>query len=131
MSMVLMNMPQKIINMPHICCSCAKSHHGRCDRVTWRRCSGSSPTGVTANPLVKRMAGARWRQLATALGLPGEDEADVARHAPRILEHLSLEMEAERSEVVVPEFVTSLGSALQGLLPLGLRVVDPSATIAA
>src|SRR5215831_16137466 len=75
--------------------------------------------------------GIRRRKLRTALGLPGKKEADIAGHSSWILEHLSLEMEPERSQVLVPEFVTSLGSALQSLFPLGLRVVDPPAAIAA
>src|SRR5260370_19202858 len=63
--------------------------------------------------------------------LPGEDEADIAGHAPRILEHFSLEVVAEWPEVIVPEFVSEFGAALQGRFPVGLRVVDPSAAIAA
>ena len=46
------------------------------------------------------------------LGLPGEKEADIARHPPGILEYLGPEMEAERPQVIAPEFVTELGSAL-------------------
>src|SRR5215468_9245070 len=63
--------------------------------------------------------------------LPGEDEADVAGHTARILEHLGLEVEAEWSQVLVPEFVSGFGPALQRRFPSGLRVVDPSAAIAA
>ncbi|MGC1885781.1 MAG: hypothetical protein WA709_06745, partial [Stellaceae bacterium] len=40
-------------------------------------------------------------------------------------------MEAERLEVIVPEFVCEFGAALQGRFPIGLRVVYPSAAIAA
>jgi hypothetical protein len=47
-----------------------------------------------------------------ALGLPGEKEADIARHPPGILEYLGPEMEAERPQMIAPEFVTELGSAL-------------------
>src|SRR3984893_249498 len=70
----------------------------------------------------------KWRQ---SVLLPGENEPNIAGHAPRILEHFSLEVEAERPEVIVPEFVYGLGAALQGRFPVGLRVVDPSAPIAA
>jgi hypothetical protein len=34
-------------------------------------------------------------------------------------------------QVIVPEFVSELGPALQLFVPLGLRVVDPSAAIVA
>src|SRR5690348_2205586 len=64
-------------------------------------------------------------------GLPGEDKAGVARHASWIFEHLGPEVEAERSEVLVPEFISSLGPALQCVFPVGFRVVDPSAAIGA
>src|SRR5215469_12083550 len=63
--------------------------------------------------------------------LPGEDEADVAGHAARILEHLGLQVEAEWPQVLMPEFVSGLRSAFQRRFPPGLRVVDPSAAIAA
>src|SRR5215471_1892510 len=63
--------------------------------------------------------------------LPGEKEADVAGHAPWILEHFRLEVEAKRPELIVPEFVSRLGSALQGHLPVGLRIVDSSPAVAA
>src|SRR5712671_77536 len=63
--------------------------------------------------------------------LPSKKEADITRHAPRILKHLGLQVVAERPEVIVPEFVSEFGAALQGRFPIGLRVVDPSAAIAA
>src|SRR6516165_2332589 len=63
--------------------------------------------------------------------LPGEDEADVAGHAARILEHLGFEVEAEWPQVFMPEFVSGLRSAFQSRFPPRLRVVDPSAAIAA
>src|SRR6516162_11879446 len=63
--------------------------------------------------------------------LPGEDEADVAGHTSRIFEHLGPKMKTERPEVLVPEFVGSLGAALQSPLPFRLRIVDPAAVIAA
>ena len=63
--------------------------------------------------------------------LPGENEADIAGRAPRILEHLSLEVEAELPEVIVPEFVNEFGAAFQRCFLIGLRVVDPWAAIAA
>src|SRR3984893_5353659 len=63
--------------------------------------------------------------------LPAENEADIARHAARILEHFSFEVEAERPELIAPEFVSEVGAALQGRFPVGFRVVDLSAAIAA
>src|SRR5215469_3769897 len=83
------------------------------------------------------MLAADWTALLSACRprlnclLPGEDEADVAGYAARILEHLGLEVEAEWSQVIVPEFVSSFGPAFQRRFPTGLRVVDPSAAIAA
>ena len=46
------------------------------------------------------------------LGLPGEKEADIAGHPPGILKYLGPEMEAKRPQVIAPEFITKLGSAL-------------------
>ena len=66
-----------------------------------------------------------------SLGLPSKDQADVAGHATRILEHLGSEVEAERPEVLMPEFVSGLGAALQSLFPLGLRIIDSPAVVAA
>src|SRR5271155_411123 len=43
--------------------------------------------------------------------LPSENEADIAGHAPGIFEHFHLEVEAERPEVIVPEFVSEFGPA--------------------
>src|SRR6516225_434672 len=63
--------------------------------------------------------------------LPSQKEADVTGHPARILEHLGLEVEAERSQVIVPKFIRRLGSTLQSRLPVGLRVVDPAAAVAA
>src|SRR5271156_259621 len=63
--------------------------------------------------------------------LPGQNEADIAGHASRILEHFSLEMEVERPELITPEFVSEFGAAFQRRFPAGLRVVDPAAAIAA
>ena len=40
-------------------------------------------------------------------------------------------MEAERPQMLVPEFVGKLGTALQSLVPLGLRVVYPPAAVGA
>src|SRR5215831_18005538 len=55
--------------------------------------------------------------------LPGEKEADVAGHTPWILEHFRLEVEAKRPELIVPEFVSRLGSALQGHLQSGSELL--------
>src|SRR5215471_4219875 len=63
--------------------------------------------------------------------LPGQKKADVAGHSAGVFEHFGLQSEAEGSQVIVPELVSRLGSALQSRLPLGLRVVDPAAAIAA
>jgi hypothetical protein len=53
------------------------------------------------------------------LGLPGEEETDVAGHPFRIFQHLSPEVEAEWSKVIAPEFVAGTWSTLQGLVPIG------------
>jgi NhaP-type Na+/H+ or K+/H+ antiporter len=82
--------------------------------------------GVTANPLVRAIG-----RLGCVRLLPGEEEADVAGHSSRILDHLCLQAKTERPQVIMPEFVAELGSALQGLLPVGQRVVDPSTAIGA
>jgi hypothetical protein len=66
--------------------------------------------GVSANPLVRRLAD---RSPAEAgIALPGEEEADVAGHSSRIFQHLSPEVEAERPQMIAPEFVAELGSTL-------------------
>jgi len=62
---------------------------------------------------------------------PNKKEADVAGHSTGVFEHLGLQSEAERPQVIVPELVCHLGPALQGRFPAGFRVVDPSAAIAA
>lgn len=54
----------------------------------------------------------------------------IVRHAHRILEYLCLEMGTERSEVVAAEFARGIGSALQGLVSIGLRVVHPRVDVA-
>src|SRR5690348_4916071 len=74
-----------------------------------------------------RLPSSRGRR---TVGLPSEEKADVTGHPTRILEDFGPQPETERPEVIAPEFVTCLRTALQGLLPLGQRVVDPSATIA-
>jgi hypothetical protein len=75
---------------------------------------------------------ARWKKQSERVRLfPGDKEADVTGHSSRILKDLGLQPEAERSQVLVPEIVSSLGSAFQSLFPIGLRVVDPSTAIAA
>src|SRR5260370_14825277 len=61
--------------------------------------------------------------------LPGKKEADIAGHSSRIFEDLGLQPKAEWSQVFTPEFEAELGSALQSLVPVRLRVVDPSAAI--
>src|SRR6516162_10234477 len=71
------------------------------------------------------------REPWAGLGLPSKDQADIAGHATRILEHLGPEVEAERPEVLMPEFVSGLGAALQSLFPLGLRIIDSPAVVAA
>src|SRR5262249_27173621 len=73
-----------------------------------------------------RSGSARNRRL-----LPGKEEADIAGHSSRVLEDLRPEVEAERSQMVVPELIGGLGPAFQGLFPIRFRVVDPSATIGA
>src|SRR5215472_18711444 len=60
---------------------------------------------------------------------PREKEADVTGHTSRIFEYLCLKAKAERPQVMVPELVAELGSALQGLLPMRLRVVYPPTAI--
>jgi Transposase DDE domain len=52
------------------------------------------------------------RKKRKVLGLPGEDKADVAGHSSRIFEDFRPEPEAERPQVIAPEFVAELGSAL-------------------
>ena len=71
------------------------------------------------------------RRGCASLGLPSKDQADIAGHTTRILEHLGPEVEAERPEVLMPEFVSGLGAALQSLFPLGLRIIDSPAVVAA
>ena len=71
------------------------------------------------------------RRGCASLGLPSKDQADIAGHTTRILEHLGPEVEAEWPEVLMPEFVSGLGAALQSLFPLGLRIIDSPAVIAA
>ena len=63
--------------------------------------------------------------------LPGKEEADVPGHPARVFEHLGLQPEAERAQVIVPEFVGQPGTALQGLVPVRLEVVDGAAAILA
>jgi hypothetical protein len=66
--------------------------------------------GVTANPLVKRMARRPSAEVEEGARAPAQDQTDVAEHGAWILEHLGPEVEAERPEVLVPEFVSGLGS---------------------
>src|SRR6266446_10456632 len=63
--------------------------------------------------------------------LPSKKEADIAGHSSWILDDLGLQPKAEWSQVFTPEFEAELGSALQSLVPVRLRVVDPSAAIGA
>ena len=67
----------------------------------------------------------------SGLLLPGEKETYIARHPTRVLQDLSPEMEAERPKVIAPEFLAGARTALQSLIPVGLRIVDPSPTISA
>src|SRR5690348_13947499 len=62
---------------------------------------------------------------------PGEKEADIAGHAPRIVEHLSPQVETERAQVIAPEFVAGARPALQARVPIRVRIVDPPSMIAA
>src|SRR5439155_26942379 len=89
-------------------------------------CSVSSPMASPPTRSSRRSRRAWERRL-----LPGEEEADIARHASRILEHLGPQPEAERSQMFVPEFVAELGAPLQSLFPSGFRVVDFSAAVPA
>ena len=63
--------------------------------------------------------------------LPGEKETYIARHPTRVLQYLIPEMEAERPKVIAPEFIAGARTALQSLVRVGLRIVDPSPTISA
>src|SRR5262249_38489981 len=89
-------------------------------RATTRSCS--RPAG----PSCSTSGSARNRRL-----LPGEEEADIAGHSSRVLQHLGPQPEAERPQVFVPEFVAELGAPLQSLFPSGFRVVDLSAAVRA
>src|SRR6516225_8092093 len=51
---------------------------------------------------------------------PRQKKADIAGHASWILEHLGLQSEAERPQMIVPELIRRLGPALQGRFPTGL-----------
>jgi AcrR family transcriptional regulator len=63
--------------------------------------------------------------------LPGEKETYIAWHPTRVVQDLSPEMESERPKVIAPEFIAGARTALQSLVPVGLRIVDPSPTISA
>src|SRR5215831_16343694 len=83
------------------------------------------------NSQLRRPMAPYARRGCASLGLPSKDQADVAGHTTRILEHLGPEVEAEWPEVLMPEFVSGLGAALQSLFPLGLRIIDSPAVVAA
>src|SRR4051794_25082263 len=63
--------------------------------------------------------------------LPGNEEADIAGHSSRILEHLRPEVEPLRPEMIVPKFIASARPAFQSRVPVGIRVVDPPAVVSA
>src|SRR5262245_42959050 len=73
----------------------------------------------------------RTTQRAIPQLLPAQEDADIARHAARIVDDLVADVIATRPELALPEVIDLLGNAGQGLLPSLLGLVDGAAVVAA
>ena len=64
-------------------------------------------------------------------GRPAQGDADIARHAARIVYDLEADVIALRLELALPELVELLGLADQRLLPTRLGLVDGASVVGA
>src|SRR5882757_10953372 len=62
---------------------------------------------------------------------PAQKDADIARHAARIVDDFEAHVIAARLELALPEFIDLLGNAGQCLLPAFLGLVDGAAVVGA
>src|SRR5580692_7227875 len=62
---------------------------------------------------------------------PAQEDADIARHAARIVDDLEAHVIAARLELALPEVVDLLGNAGECLLPAFLSLVDGASVVGA
>src|SRR5262249_22275082 len=70
------------------------------------------------------------RMAPFALG-PAQDDADITRHAARIVDDLVADVVAARPELALPEVIDLLGNPRQRPLPALLGLVDGAPVVAA